>query len=98
MSGAHCASMSQVRREPGKLCLSEATAGSAWITSPMAPKRTIRIRGPALLLLTVLDMFAQTAGAKKIGRFFPYNFIWMEMAQQRHGCWSRSRHHVVYHA
>ena len=47
--------------EPGKLCLSVATAGSAWMTSPMEPSRTARMPAGELdcALLPAVDMLDQ---------------------------------------
>ena len=43
-SGAQRGLMTQLRRLCGKLCLRLATAGRAWITSPIEPSRTTRMR------------------------------------------------------
>jgi len=59
----------QVRVDPGKLCLSVAQAGRAWMTSPMEPIRTTRMRGLGLLL-AVVNTLCEFPIAALVGGFF----------------------------
>src|SRR5690242_2182056 len=65
-NGVHCGSTNQVRSAFGWFCLSAATAGSVWRMSPMAPRRTTRIR---LVGLPSADMFLQFAHAARLVGF-----------------------------
>jgi len=56
------------------------------------------MRGPYLLRLASLDTLLQTLGAKKVGRFLPYDLIRREAANHTFRCLFPGWYHVVYHA
>ena len=80
-SGAHVLSTTHVKGADGKLCFSEAAAGSACSMSPIAPRRTTSIpelmEGPPFALETVPleDMFDQLFRAVTMRYFLPSQLI-----------------------
>src|SRR5579883_842193 len=95
-SGAHFVSTAQVRRDAGWLCFNEATAGSVWRMSPMAPRRTTRIRVRSLL--PAADIVLQLARAQRVGRAQTQNRKAPQKLTEPIGSSRIGSYHVVYHA
>ena len=96
ISGAQCGSITHVTLPPGRLCLSEDTAGSVCTMSPRAPSRTTRIR--PLAGLPPLSIFDQAPRTPEIVGFQSQDLGRLELSDKAVKFVMVGSYHVVYHA
>src|SRR4051794_20378843 len=97
-SGAHREATIQVMCAPGRLCFKLATAGSAWITSPMAPSRTTSILKAGSSTVAPVYIFNQGFESPPVLRFGADYLIRPKLFEQWLERGPSQQKYVIYYA